>query len=142
MDICNAVLLELVQQQDIRIRNPGDLVRYVSRAIDHQVLDLIKGFTRDRRDIRRLAPNPVEEHNVSNADVTPSSILIRNELLECIRRELGADGQKMLKLYLDNHSWKEIGEQLQMAPDAARMRWTRAVQSLRDRHDQNSSHDS
>lgn len=133
MDICNAVLLELVQQQDIHIRNPADLVRYVSRAIDHQVLDLIKGFTRDRRDIRRVAASPVEDHNVANSADSPSAFLIRNELLESIRAELGSDGDKMLKLYLANYGWKEIGAELQMAPDAARMKWTRAVQSLRDR---------
>lgn len=133
MDICNAVLLELVRKQEILIRSPADLLRYVGRAIDHEVLDVIKGLTRDRRDIRRVASNPVEEHNVMNGDSTPSACLIRNELLSCVERELGRDGKRILSLYLSNHGWNEIGEELKIAPDTARMRWSRAIQSLKDR---------
>jgi RNA polymerase sigma factor (sigma-70 family) len=134
MDICNAVLLDLVRKQEINIRNPNDLVRYVSRAIDHQVLDLLKSLTRNRRDIRRNAGGPVEDHNVSNDDSTPSVVMMRDEVLNAFREELGDNGQQILSLYLANCGWKEIGERLNMAPDAARMRWKRAVQSLRDRY--------
>ena len=134
MDICNAVLLDLVRKQEIQIRNPGDLIRYVGRAIDHQVLDLLKSLTRSRRDIRRNTGSPVEDHNVSNHDSTPSVVMMRDEVLNAFRDELGDDGQQMLSLYLANCGWKEIGERLKMAPDAARMRWTRAVKSLRDRY--------
>ncbi|MFK7821797.1 MAG: RNA polymerase sigma factor [Planctomycetaceae bacterium] len=134
MDICNAVLLDLVRKEGINIRNPNDLVRYVSRAIDHQVLDLLKSLTRNRRDIRRNAGGPVEDHNVTNEDSTPSVVMMRDEVLNAFREELGDNGQQILSLYLANCGWKEIGERLNMAPDAARMRWSRAVQSLRDRY--------
>lgn len=134
MDICNAVLLELVRKEEIKIRNPGDLIRYVGRAIDNQVLDLLKTLTRSRRDIRRVAGSPVEDHNVSNQDSTPSAMLMRDEVLDRFRSELGPDGHKMLSLYLANCGWKEIGERLGIGPDAARMRWNRAVDALRDRY--------
>lgn len=134
MDICNAVLLDLVRKREIQIRNPGDLVRYVGRAIDNQVLDLLKTLTRGRRDIRRLAGSPVEDHNVEEELNSPSSFLMRDEILDSFCDELGKDGRRMVALYLANCSWKEIGEKLEISADTARMRWTRAVKSLRDRH--------
>ena len=134
MDICNAVLLDLVRKEEISIRNPADLVRYVGKAIDNQVIDLLKTLTRSRRDIRRVAGNPVEDHNVRNTDSTPSSVLMRDEVLGQFRAELGPDGHKMLTMYLANCGWKEIGERLGIGPDAARMRWNRAVQTLRERY--------
>lgn len=133
MDICNAVLLDLVRKREIELRNPADLLRYVGRAIDHQVLDLVKTLTRGRRDIRRLARNPVEEHNVSNDDKTASSFVVRDEILGEFKEELGSDGHLMVAMYLANCGWKEIGERLNIAPDAARMRWRRAVEAIRDR---------
>ena len=135
MDICNAVLLELVRKGEIQIRNPGDLVRYVGRAIDNQVLDLLKTLTRSRRDIRRVAGSPVEEHNVSEELASPSTFMMRDEILDSFCEELGENGRRMMALYLANCGWKEIGEKLKIAPDTARMRWTRAVQALRERYD-------
>lgn len=134
MDICNAVLLELVRKGEIQIRKPGDLVRYVGRAIDNQVLDLLKTLTRGRRDIRRVAGNPVEEHNVSEELDSPSTFMMRDEILDSFCAELGDNGRQMMALYLANCGWKEIGEKLEVAPDTARMRWTRAVQNLRERY--------
>ena len=52
MDICNAVLLELVRKSDFEIRSPAHLLQYVRRAIDNQVRDELKMLMRDKRSFK------------------------------------------------------------------------------------------
>lgn len=131
MDICNAVLLELLRQKRVEIRNPLDLMRYIRRAIDNQVRDEFRLLTRDRRDIRRNEPFPVENQNLQNETSSPSHVMIRNEIFERLIRHLGDDGEKLVRLVMNEHSWEEIGARIGMSADAARMRWTRAIKTIR-----------
>ena len=131
MDICNAVLLDLVRQERFEIKNPLDLMKYIRRAIDNQVRDEFKRLTRDRRDVRRNEAFPVENHRLENNKSSPSHIMIRNEIFERVVRQLGHDGEQLVALVLKEYSWEEIGRKLNMSADAARMRWNRAVKSVR-----------
>jgi len=131
MDICNAVLLDLLRQKTIEIRNASDLMRYIRRAIDNQVRDEFKLLTRGRRDIRRNDPYPVEKQNLQNEDSSPSHIMIRNEIFERMIRHLGDEGGQFVNLVMKEHSWEEIGQRLSMTASAARMRWNRALKTIR-----------
>ena len=96
MDICNAVLLDLVKQKRIEIKNPLDLMKYIRRAIDNQVRDEFKRLTRARRDVRRNEAFPVENHRLENENSSPSHIMIRNEIFERLIRQLGKDGKQLV----------------------------------------------
>jgi len=131
MDICNAVLLELLRQKKVEINNPLDLMRYIRRAIDNQVRDEFKLLTRARRDIRRNEAIPAEQRNLEIESSSPSHVMIRNEIFERVIRHLGEGGKELVHLVMNEHSWEEIGERIGMSADAARMRWTRAVKAIR-----------
>ena len=130
MDICNAVMLDLMNQQEIKIRQPKDILRYFRRAIDNQVRDVIKSLTRDRRDIRREEKNPVESHNVINSGTSPSLFLVREEIFHKVESQLGDDGQKIVQMVRANFGWTEIGQSLGVSPDSIRMKWNRAVRKV------------
>ena len=131
MDICNAVLMDLVKQTKFEIQNPMDLMKYVRRAIDNQVKDEFKALTRARRDIRRNENQPVENHVLLNNQTSPSHAMVRNEIFERVIRQLGNNGEQILRLVLQEHSWEEIGKRVNTSPDAVRMKWNRSVKSVR-----------
>ena len=130
MDICNAVMLDLMNQREINIRQPKDVLRYFRRAIDNQVRDVIKSLTRDRRDIRREENSPVESHNVVNSGTTPSFFLLREEIFHKVESYLAEDGDRIVQMVRENFGWKEIGDALGTSPDSIRMRWNRAIQKV------------
>ena len=127
MDICNSVLMELVRQQNFEINDPKDLIKYIRAAIDNQVRDEYKMLTRARRDIRRNENAPVEEHRILNENTSPSQIMVRNEIFERLVRQLGPDGEIILRLVKEEHSWDSIAKQVRSTADAVRMRWKRAT---------------
>lgn len=131
MDICNAVLMDLVKQTNFKIQNPMDLMKYVRRAIDNQVKDEFKSLTRARRDIRRNENLPVENHALHNNQTSPSQIMVRNEIFERVIRQLGNDGEQILQLVMQEHSWEEIGKRINTSADAVRMKWNRSLKSVR-----------
>lgn len=131
MDICNAVLLDLINKHSIEIRDPAELVSYMQRAIDNQVRDVIKSLKRLCRDIQRVDTKSVEDHDILGDQATPSVCLARDEVLERVRAELGSDGDRFLEMVLSGYSWLEIGEVFELSPDAARMRWSRIIEKVR-----------
>lgn len=129
MDICNAVLLDLVKQGQVDLRQPDDVVGYFMRAVDNQVRDAFRALTRECRDMRRTDLRPVEDHRIGAEQDTPSRQLFRKEILAQLRQQLGPC-QVMVELVVAGESWQEIGQRLQMAPDTARMRWRRALRKV------------
>ncbi len=131
MDICNAVMVDLMNQGEINIRQPKDVMRYFRRAIDNQVRDVIKSLTRSRRDFRREEARPVESHDVITNETSPSYFLLREEIFHRVAEYLGEDGPKIIEMVLGNFGWKEIGEKLGASPDSVRMKWNRAIAKVR-----------
>ncbi|MCA9174915.1 MAG: hypothetical protein KDB14_10580 [Planctomycetales bacterium] len=132
MDICNAVLLDLVKQGQVDLRRSDDVICYFMRAVDNQVRDAFKLLTRECRDMRRMDHRPVDELPLNCALDSPSHQLIRSEVLGQIREQLGPDAA-MVDWVLASENWGQIGERMGLAPDAARMRWKRALQRLQER---------
>lgn len=132
MDVCNAVLVDLAKQGKIQLERPGEVIHYLLRAIDNQVRDTFRTLSRQRRDFRRNESLPVEEHPLRAMQTTPSQHLLRAEVVNRVRDELGPQHAPILDMVLQNFSWAEIGERLQMAPDTARMRYRRAIRVVKD----------
>ena len=68
----------------------------------------------------------------ANSLVTPSQIALRREVLTRIRSMLGEQDAKAIDMMLENRGWIEIGEELGMKPDTARMRVRRALERVRN----------
>jgi RNA polymerase sigma factor (sigma-70 family) len=133
MDICNAVLMDLIRKGEVHLEKPNEVLQYVFRAIDNEVRDAFRQLSRLRRDFRRQDTRPVESHLLAGAQATtPSAVLVRREVFEQVREILAPPDQPILDMVLEDKDWSEIGERLGIEPDTARMRFQRAVRKLRD----------
>ncbi|GEM_PF-6506121 len=132
MDVCNAVLVDLAKQGSVRLDKPADVIHYLLRAIDNQVRDTFRTLSRQRRDFRRTDATPVEDYQVRAMQTSPSQHMLRGEVVGRVRQQLGTRDAPIVDLVLQNFSWQEIGAQLGIAPDTARMRYRRAVHDVRE----------
>ncbi len=133
MDICNAVLMDLIRQGRIRLERPQDAIHYILRAVDNEVRDAFRQLSRQRRDFRRVDQQPVEDHRVAGTQATPSTELIRREIFLRVADELDEADRPMVQWVLASCTWDEIGKRLGIEPDTARMRFQRAVRKVRER---------
>ncbi len=131
MDICNDVMADLARRYGERAIGPDDLLAYILRAIDNQVLDTFRTLARQCRDFRRNEVMPVEEMTVANHETTPSQIALRREVVTRIREMLSDEEAQAVDMMLENRDWNEIGESLGLRADTARMRVRRALDRVR-----------
>jgi DNA-directed RNA polymerase specialized sigma24 family protein len=131
MDICNDVMADLARREGGQAIGPDDILAYIMRAIDNQVLDTFRTLARQCRDFRRNEAAPVEEMKVANREASPSQIALRREVVTRIRGMLGAEDAKAVDMMLENRDWNEIGEALGLKADTARMRVRRALDRVR-----------
>lgn len=131
MDICNDVMADMARQYGDRGVTPEDVLAYVLRAIDNQVLDTFRTLARQCRDFRRNELTPVDDMIVANREVTPSQIALRREVLARIRSMLTEADAKAIDMMLENRDWNEIGRALGLKADTARMRVRRALDRVR-----------
>jgi len=131
MDICNDVMADLARRESTESFAPADVVAYVTRAIDNQVLDTFRSLARRCRDFRRNESTPVDELGMQAAERTPSQIALGREVLQKIKEMLGPAEAEAVNMMLENRNWGEIGRRLEMSPDAARMRVRRAIERVK-----------
>ncbi len=131
MDICNDVMADLARRDVSGVLSPDDVLAYVLRAIDNQVLDTFRTLARQCRDFRRNEGTPVEEMKVATHQATPSQIALRREVLDRIRSMMSPQDAEAINMMLDNRDWNEIGQRLGIRADTARMRVRRAIDRVR-----------
>ena len=131
MDICNDVMADLARRHGDTSISPDDVLAYIMRAIDNQVLDTFRTLARQCRDFRRNEPTPVEEMTVANRETSPSQIALRREVLTRIRSLLSEEDAQAVDMMLENRDWGEIGEALGLRADTVRMRVRRALDRVR-----------
>jgi RNA polymerase sigma factor (sigma-70 family) len=131
MDICNDVMADLTRRYGDKGVTPDDVLAYIMRAIDNQVLDTFRTLARQCRDFRRTEMTPVDDMTVANREVTPSQVALRREVVTKIREMLSEEDAKAVDMMLENRDWAEIGELLGLKPDTARMRVRRALERVR-----------
>jgi RNA polymerase sigma factor (sigma-70 family) len=132
MDICNDVMADLARRYGADNVTPEDVLAYILRAIDNQVLDTFRTLARQCRDFRRNEVTPVDELKVANREATPSQIALGREVLARIRSMLSEQDAKAIDMMLENRDWAEIGTELGLRPDTARMRVRRALERVRN----------
>ena len=131
MDICNDVMADLARRYGSQSIGPDDILAYIMRAIDNQVLDTFRTLARQCRDFRRNDLTPVEDMTVANGEISPSQIALRREVVTRIRTMLSEEDAKAVDMMLENRDWNEIGEALGLRADTARMRVRRALDRVR-----------
>jgi len=131
MDICNDVMADFIRRANVNNVAVDDIMSYIMRAIDNQVLDTFRTLARQCRDFRRVDATSVEEMPLGTVSPTPSQVAIRREVLDRVRQLLGPEDAKAVDMMLENRDWKEIGAAIGIEPDAARMRVRRALDRVR-----------
>lgn len=131
MDICNDVMVDLARRVHTQGLDAEDVLAYILRAIDNQVLDTFRTLARHCRDFRRNESTPIEEMRVPQQATTPSQVVLRREVVARIRTMLGERDAVAIDMMLENRDWNEIGQALGLQPDAARMRVRRALDRVR-----------
>lgn len=132
MDICNDVMADFIRRANVNNVAVDDIMSYIMRAIDNQVLDTFRTLARQCRDFRRVDATSVEEMPLGTVSPTPSQIAIRREVIDRVRQLLGPEDAKAVDMMLENRDWKEIGAAIGIEPDAARMRVRRALDRVRN----------
>ncbi|QDV42700.1 hypothetical protein Enr13x_25500 [Stieleria neptunia] len=132
MDICNEVMVDLAKRTDADSLTAEDILSYILRAIDNEVVDTFRTLARHCRDFRRNEATPVEEIKLRGAQTSPSQIALRKEVADRVRSILGDADALALDMMLQNHDWNEIGQRLGIKPDTARMRVRRALDRARE----------
>jgi RNA polymerase sigma factor (sigma-70 family) len=131
MDICNDVMADMARRYGDQGLTPDDVLAYVLRAIDNQVLDTFRTLARQCRDFRRNELTPVDDMTIANREVSPSQIALRREVLARIRSMLNEEDATAIDMMLENRDWNEIGQVLGLRADTARMRVRRALDRVR-----------
>ncbi len=132
MDICNEVMVDLAKRKDADAFTPDDVLSYIMRAIDNEVVDTFRSLARHCRDFRRNESIPVEDIKLRGAEISPSQVALRREIADRVRSILGENDAIAIDMMLENHDWSEIGKRLGIKPDTARMRVRRALDRARD----------
>ena len=131
MDICNEVMVDLAKRHAGSDLTAEDVLSYILRAIDNEVVDTFRTLARHCRDFRRTEAVPVEDIKLRGEETTPSQVALRREVADRVRSILGESDAVALDMMLENRDWAEIGEKLGVKSDAARMRVRRALDRAR-----------
>ncbi|MCC9600923.1 hypothetical protein LOC67_10125 [Stieleria sp. JC731] len=132
MDICNEVMVDLARRSDADQLTAEDILSYILRAIDNEVVDTFRTLARHCRDFRRNEATPVEDIKLRTDQTSPSQVALRREVADRVRAILGEHDAIAVDMMLENRDWSEIGERLGIKADTARMRVRRALQRVRD----------
>lgn len=132
MDICNEVMVDLAKRTDADSLTADDILSYILRAIDNEVIDTFRTLARHCRDFRRNEATPVDDIRLHGDQTSPSQVALRKEVADRVRAILGESDAIAIDMMLKNHDWNEIGEKLGVKPDTARMRVRRALDRARD----------
>ncbi|MDM4017480.1 RNA polymerase sigma factor [Roseiconus lacunae] len=132
MDICNEVMVDLARRSDADQLTAEDILSYILRAIDNEVVDTFRTLARHCRDFRRNESTPVEDIKLRTEQTSPSQVALRREVADRVRSILGEQDAVAVDMMLENRDWSEIGERLGVKADTARMRVRRALQRVRD----------
>lgn len=123
-----------------QVRDARQLRGLLARVVENTLRDKNDWFRAQRRDLGRNAPLPTESvlalDPALSLSTTPSRAAMRSEAREWVRLGLelmSAEDRKVLiaREYQDR-SFLDIGKDLGLDANAARMRWVRAVARLAD----------
>ncbi len=133
VDICQSVLGDFFVRAALgqfEIDTPEQLVALLSQMARNKLIQYVRRERAQRRDERRVAATPVEEHPASDGGQTPSQIVAARELLEASRALLSEEERDLIDRRAAGQSWEELARERKTTPDALRMRLNRAIRRV------------
>ncbi|MFO1031630.1 MAG: sigma-70 family RNA polymerase sigma factor [Planctomycetota bacterium] len=134
----DAVLDFLRDAPRFQVRDGAQLRGLLARVVENTLRDKNDWFRAKRRDLARSATVPSDSvlalDPALQRSTTPSRDATRNEIRDWVRLGLelleAEDRKVILAREYEDRSFVEIGAELGMTANAARMRWVRAVARL------------
>jgi RNA polymerase sigma-70 factor (ECF subfamily) len=132
-DICQAVLGSFFVRAasgQYDLQTPEQLLKLLATMARNKIAKLADRQQAARRDHRRLAAAPVEEHDVLDSDPSPSKKVAARELLAEAHRRLAPDERRLAELRMQGHDWASIAALVGGMPEALRKRLARAIERV------------
>jgi len=127
IDICQSVLASLflrTSQGQFTLESPDQLQKLLVRMVRNKVADAW----------RRYAARILQADDVDLADIpapeTATEGGSHSELLELVQQSLSVEDYRLFQDRAQGYTWKQIGEQHGMNPEALRKRLSRALDEL------------
>ena len=130
MDICQSVMASFFVRLwagQYEIEYPGQLVRLLLSMTKHKLIDQARFWTAARRDLHREVSRDAPDGDALTPAVQDTDVVETADLVEKVRSHLSPDERELVSLRQMGHDWQEVGQRVNLTPDAARMRYNRAL---------------
>lgn len=130
MDICQSVMASFFVRLwagQYEIEYPGQLVRLLLSMTKHKLIDQARFWTAARRDLHREVSRDAPDGDALTPAVQDPDVVETADLVEKVRSHLSPEERELVSLRQMGHDWQEVGQRVNLTPDAARMRYNRAL---------------
>ncbi|MBC8874799.1 MAG: sigma-70 family RNA polymerase sigma factor [Planctomycetes bacterium] len=130
MDICQSIFANFFVRAaagQFELETPEQLLRLLSAMVRNKVNDHARHAHRQRRDARLVVATAADELPLADAGATPSRIVANQELLNELHERLSDDERLIVEQRTMGREWSEIADQIGGTPEAARKRYSRAI---------------
>jgi RNA polymerase sigma-70 factor (ECF subfamily) len=131
MDICQSVLASFFVRTAVGeydLQEPQQLIRLLVTMTRHKVASAARRQYRQKRDSRRLQTDDSQVlAGVAKEELTPSGIVVGEELLQRARGLLRGEEGQIAELRGQGQTWDEIAQQLGGTAQSRRVQFARAV---------------
>ena len=130
MDICQSVMASFFVRLwagQYEIEYPGQLVRLLLSMTKHKLIDQARYWTAARRDLHREISRDAPDGDALTPAVQDTDVVETADLVEKVRRHLSPEERELVSLRQMGYDWQEVGQRVNLTPDAARMRYNRAL---------------
>jgi RNA polymerase sigma-70 factor (ECF subfamily) len=132
VDVCQSVLGSFfirVAAGQYDLEEPGQLVALLFSMARHKLAHQVTRQQAQRRDVRRDQAD-VEAAQMGDPAASPSEVVAGRELLDEVRRRLGAEERRLADLRGEGKSWAEVAAELGGTAAARRKQLARALERV------------
>ena len=136
MDICQSVMASFFVRLwagQYEIEHPGQLIRLLLAMTKHKLIDQARFWTAARRDLHREISRDAPDGDALTPATHDADVVETADLVEKVQSHLSPHERELVSLRQMGYDWREVGQRMKLTPDAARMRYNRALaRVLRD----------
>ena len=133
MDICQSVLAQFFARAtvgDFSLDEPAQLIRLLVGMARISLAEKVRFHQRQRRDVRRLGKDTLEDILLASDGETPSQYLSRREMLEKFRERLTPEERRTADLRAQGFDWVGIAREIGGTSEARRKQLARAIERV------------
>ena len=130
MDICQSVLKSFFVRAaagQYELKTPQQLLALLATMARNKLYSQARKHQGVSRDLRRTAPEGLDEERLVDPNASPSREVDARDLLHEVYRRLTPDERRLMDLRNQGHGWAAIAAQIGGNADSARMRLSRAL---------------